>query len=378
MARIAFLASLCLLIACGRETPPAGQISATQETCPSLDAAKAAELAALTLKCSDTEYPNKQCYIYEKEEDLKPTRTNNPAFSGCFDWHSAVHGHWTMTKLLKNFPDMPNAAAVRAKLSEHLTPEKIAAELAYFQSSPGKTFERTYGWAWLLRLAAELESWDDPDAAKWREALRPLARHIAEKTRDYLPRLSFPVRTGIHGNLAFSLVHMLDYARTVKDSELERVIVARSLDFYLDDTNCPVAYEPSGVDFISPCLAEADLMRRILPPKEFSAWLTAFLPAPAAPAFKNLATPPVVLDKKDYAIGPLIGLMFHRAWSFAGIASALPAGDPRIDAYRRLATRHCAQGFADMGQSGYGGEHWLATFATAAALGFDDSSMKRP
>ncbi len=373
MRRLTFLASLCLLIACGRATSPTGQVSGTQEGCPSLDDAKAAELASLTLKCSDTEYPNKQCYIYDKEEDIKPTRENNPAFFGCFDWHSAVHGHWTMVKLLKRFPNMPNAAAVRKKIEEHLTPGKIAAEIAYFQSGPGKTFERTYGWAWLLRLAAELEDWDDPDAVQWRTALHPLARHIAEKTRDYLPRLSFPVRTGVHGNLAFSLIHMLVYARTVKDHELERIIISRALDFYLDDTNCPVAYEPSGVDFISPCLAEADLMRRILPQKEFSAWLTAFLPDSASPVFKNLAVPPVVLDKKDYAIGHLIGLMFHRAWSFSGIAAALTAGDPRVAVYQRLATRHCAQGFADMTDAGYGGEHWLATFATAAALGLDES-----
>ncbi len=366
------MACLAIICACERATSPEDRPTSTASVCPSLDATKAAELASLTLKCSDTEYPNKQCYIYEKEGDLKPTRLNNPSFYGCFDWHSAVHGHWTMVKLLKKFPDMPNAAAVRTKLSEHLRPEKIAAELAYFQSPAGKTFERTYGWAWLLRLAAELETWDDPDAVKWREALRPLARHIAQKTRDYLPRLSFPVRTGVHGNLAFSLVHMLDYARTVKDSELERIIVSRSLDFYLHDTDCPVAYEPSGVDFISPCLAEADLMRRVLPQKEFSAWLTAFLPDPHAPAFKNLTEPPVVLDKKDYAIGHLIGLMFHRAWSFTGIARALPPRDPRITAYRRFAAHHCTQGFANMNESGYGGEHWLATFATGAATGFEE------
>lgn len=339
-------------------------------SCPVIDAQKAAELAALTLKCSDVEYPNKQCYLYEKEEDLKPTRMNNPAFSGCFDWHSAVHGHWTMVKLLKKFPAMPNAAAVRAKLSEHLTPEKIAKEIEYLKSSPGKTFERTYGWAWLLRLAAELEGWNDPDAVKWRDALRPLAVHIAEMTRNYLPRLSFPVRTGIHGNLAFSLNHMLDYARTVKDVELERVIVSRVRDFYLGDTACPVAYEPSGVDFISPCLAEADLMRRVLPQGEFAAWLTAFLPDPASPQFRNLASPPVVLDKKDYAIGHLIGLSLQRAWSFSGIAAALPEGDPRRAVYERLAGTHCEKGFADMGQSGYGGEHWLASFAVGASVGF--------
>ncbi|HSA32397.1 MAG TPA: DUF2891 domain-containing protein [bacterium] len=339
-------------------------------SCPVIDAQKAAELAALTLKCSDTEYPNKQCYLYEKEEDLKPTRLNNPAFYGCFDWHSAVHGHWTMAKLLKKFPDMPNAAAVRAKLNEHLTSEKIAVELAYFRSNPGRTFERTYGWAWLLRLAAELEGWSDPDAARWRDALKPLAAHIAEKTRDYLPRLSFPVRTGIHGNLAFSLNHMLDYARVVGDTELEKVIVSRSRELYLADTNCPVAYEPSGVDFVSPCLAEADLMRRILRQDDFAAWLTKFLPATASPDFRNLAAPPVVLDKKDYAIGHLIGLSLQRAWSFSGIAAVLPENDPRKAAYERLAGAHCERGFADMNDAGYGGEHWLASFAVGAALGF--------
>jgi len=370
MKRLMMMCLLCIAFACSRGEK-ASEMADSASACPAIDATMAAELAALTLKCADIEYPNKQCYIYEKEEDIKPTRFNNPAFFGCFDWHSAVHGHWTMVKLLKTFPDLPNGNAVRAKLSEHLTAEKISAELAYFKSSLGKTFERTYGWAWLLRLAAELEEWNDPDAVKWRDALRPLARHIAEKTRDYLPRLSFPVRTGVHGNLAFSLVHMLDYARTVKDTELERIIVSRARDFYLADTACPVAYEPSGVDFISPCLAEADLMRRVLPQKEFAVWLTSFLPDPSSPAFKNLATPPIVLDKKDYAIGHLIGLMFHRAWSFHGIAAALPAGDQRRSAYERLVGKHCAQGFHNMKDAGYGGEHWLATFATGAAIGFD-------
>ncbi len=362
---------LCALCACSPTDKSRAETSpAPGGSCPVIDAQKAAELASYTLTCGDTEYPNKQCYIYEKDEDLKPTREVNPAFSGCFDWHSSVHGHWTMVKLLKNFPTMPNAVAVRQKLSEHLTPEKIAKEIEYLKSSPGKTFERTYGWAWLLRLAAELEGWNDPDALKWRAALQPLAAHIAEMTRNYLPRLSFPVRTGVHGNLAFSLIHMLDYARAVKDAELEKVIISRSRDLYLADTQCPVAYEPSGVDFVSPCLAEADLMRRVLPQKEFTAWLTAFMPDPASPQFKNLSAPPVVLDKKDYAIGHLIGLMLQRAWSFTGIAQALPAGDPRRAAYERLAGLHCEKGFADMGQSGYGGEHWLASFATGAALGF--------
>ncbi len=362
---------LCPLCACNPTDRSRAETSSTPSgSCPVIDAAKAAELAALTLACSDNEYPNKQCYLYEKEEDLKPTRLNNPAFYGCFDWHSSVHGHWTMVKLLKTFPAMPNAAAVRQKLSEHLTPEKIATEIEYLKSSPGKTFERTYGWAWLLRLAAELEGWDDPDALKWRAALRPLAEHIAQKTRDYLPRLSFPVRTGVHGNLAFSLIHMLDYARAVKDTELEKLIVSRSRDFYLGDAACPVDYEPSGVDFISPCLAEADLLRRVLPPHEFNAWLGAFLPPADSRRFRNLASPPVVLDKKDYAIGHLIGLSLQRAWSFSGIAQALPVGDPRKAAYERLAGMHCEKGFADMNESGYGGEHWLASFATGAALGF--------
>jgi len=378
MKRFSFFFIACAILAsCARTDKTPGPVAATGR-CPVLDAMKAAELAELTLKCSDTEYPNKQCYLYEKEEDLRPAREVNPAFTGCFDWHSSVHGHWTMVKLLKNFPGMPNAAVARAKLSEHLTPEKIAKEVEYLKSGPGKTFERTYGWAWLLRLAAELEGWDDPDALKWRETLRPLAAHIAQKTRDYLPRLSFPVRTGVHPNLAFSLVHMLDYARAAKDEEIEKLIVSRARDFYLADTDCPVAYEPSGVDFISPCLAEADLMRRILPQKEFVAWLNDFLPPPRDARFKNLAEPPVVLDKKDYAIGHLIGLMFHRAWTFKGIAQAIPEGGPRRAAYERLAGAHCAKGFAEMGQSGYGGEHWLGTFATGAALGFDDVPVKKP
>ncbi len=357
----------CLLIACVKKdqasafSVPSPEIPAA--VCPALDESLAAELLRLPVKCLDVEYPNKQCYFIEKEEDLKPSRLLNPAFYGCFDWHSSVHGHWSMVRLLKLFPKIALADEARSRLAAHFTKENMTAELAYFQSKVGSSFERTYGWAWYLRLYTELLTWNDPDAVAWREALRPLAEHFAAKTADYLTRLSYPVRTGIHGNLAFSLVHMLDYARVAGDRKLEEAIIKRALDFYGKDIDCPAAYEPSGVDFISPCLAEADLMRRVYDREHFAKWLDAFLPPVGTPAFTNLRTPPMVLDVKDYAIGHLIGLDMHRAAAYRGMVSSLPDKDNRRESFKKLADLHCAEGLRLMNTAGYGGEHWLGTFA---------------
>jgi hypothetical protein len=365
--KIAMSATLAMLAlpACRRSTPPPPCPGVT-DLAPAptaLDDAQAERLASLSLSCVDREYPNKPGVVIEGDDHVRPPRVVTPAFFGCFDWHSAVHGHWSLLRLLRARPKLPRAEKIRAALGGHFTPERIAAELATLGAERNRTVERPYGWAWLLRLALELRTWDDPDARRWATALAPLSSHLARGFGAYLPRLSTPVRDGTHANTAFSLVHVLDYARGVGDQELARLIEGRARDFYGADVDCPAHYEPSGEDFVSPCLAEADLMRRVLDRASFVAWLDRFLPSTGSPRFRPLACPVEVRDPKDPRIGHLIGLAFHRAWSFEGIADSLPAGDARVAAFRALAVRHLRAALAQLAGSGYGGHHWLASFA---------------
>jgi hypothetical protein len=366
------LGLLCFLAGCGREergAPPSAVpvVPGEAETvspakCRALDRETASALVSLSLKCVDKEYPNKLDHVFDSDESVRPPRELTPAFCGCFDWHSAVHGHWAMVRVLKTFPDLPEAPAIRAALNRHLTPANIAAEVKQILPKSNKLFERPYGWGWLLRLAAELHTWDDPDARRWEASLQPLTDLITRRTIEYLPRLSLPVRAGTHSSTAFSLAHMLDYARATDNRDLESAVERAARTFYLQDQDCPTDYEPSGEDFISPCLAEADLMRRILPPEAFASWLDKFLPPFTSPKFKPLLALPEVKDPQDPRIGHLIGLGFQRAWALKGIAAGLPPDDPRRPVLERLAELHCGESFGLISRSGYGGEHWLATF----------------
>jgi hypothetical protein len=327
-----------------------------------LDADRAGKLAALTLACADKEYPNKTSDVADGDATVRFPRVMHPAFFGCFDWHSAVHGHWALVRLMKTVGFSEKAKA-RAVLDAHLTPERIAGELAYFQEPRNKTFERPYGFGWFLRLAVELRTWDDPDAKRWAAAIAPLEQQIAAALASYLDALSVPVRAGTHDSTAFAMAHAWDYAVAVGDEKLEEALGRRARDFFLADTECPTAFEPSGEDFISPCLAEADLMRRVLPKNELARWLDRFFGPLDAPAFAPLRTPPIVKDRADPRIGHLIGLSLERSAAFRGIASALPEADPRRAVFERLAAIHRDDGLAKMEGSGYGGEHWLASFA---------------
>jgi hypothetical protein len=327
------------------------------------DAARAAEFAKLSLACVAREYPNKPSHVADGDDTVRPPRELHPAFYGCFDWHSAVHGHWAMVRLLKNFPEFALGKEIRAKLDRNLTRENIAAEVEYYRGEYHRLFERPYGWGWLLRLRAELLTWDDADGKRWAEILEPLAAEIAEMTKKYLDTLSVPVRAGTHHSTAFALTHIHDYAAVAGEVELTRVIERRSRDFFGDDERCPAAYEPSGEDFISPCLVEADLMRRVLDRQEFAAWLDRFLPALGSPEFGPLRDPPEVRDLKDAKIGHLIGLSYQRAAAYRGIASALPESDGRRAFFERLAEIHRDDAVDKTFASGYGGEHWLASFA---------------
>jgi hypothetical protein len=328
----------------------------------SLDADRAGKLAALSLACLEKEYPNKTSDVADGDETVRPPRVLHPAFFGCFDWHSSVHGHWALVRLLKTV-GFAESGKARGILDAHFTPDRIAGELAYFAEPRNKTFERPYGFGWFLRLAAELRTWDDPDAKKWAAAIEPLERHIAQALSAYLDTLSVPVRAGTHDSTAFAMAHAHDYAAAVGDAALLAAVEKRARDFYLGDSACPTGYEPSGEDFISPCLAEADLMRRVLEPAEIAPWLDRFFAELDAPAFAPLRSPAIVKDLEDPRIGHLIGLSLQRAATYRGIAAALPEADPRRAVLERLAAIHRDDGLEKMTASGYGGEHWLASFA---------------
>lgn len=330
---------------------------------PKLDQAQVSRFVRLSLDCVDRPYPNKPSHVYDGEETFRPPKEVTPAFYGCFDWHSAVHGHWAMVRVLRQFPQVPEAARIRKALDGHLQPETLRQELEFLKAKRSRTFERPYGWGWLLRLAAELHAWQDDDARRWEEAVRPVASFLAAQTADYLKRLSRPIRAGTHANTAFALVHGLDYARAVDDKGLAKAIEQRSRDFYGADTDCPTAYEPSGEDFISPCLVEADLMRRVLPRAAFVGWLDRFLPPFHSAKFRPMLETVEVRDRHDPRIGHLIGLFLQRAWSMRGVAADLPMGDRRIEVLERAARLHGHEAVKLMFDSGYGGEHWLASFA---------------
>ena len=275
-----------------------------------LSDAQVGMFADLALKNIHTEYPNKPSNVVVDEASVRTPKQMHPAFYGCFDWHSSVHGHWMLIKLLKEFPGSPADKRIREKLNQNLTAENLAAELAYFNEKQHKSFERTYGWAWYLRLAAELEGWDDADGKRWRQFLVGLEELLVQRTLDYLPKLTYPIRTGIHPDSGFGLALILDYARKMKNEKLEQAIVARARDFYLNDTDYPTKYEPSGQDFFSSCLNEADLMRRVLPTDEFVQWFDKYLPTLAAGDGGNLLKPVTVSDVTDGYIVHLACLLY--------------------------------------------------------------------
>ena len=227
---------------------------------------QASALAALALAGLDREYPNKPSNVLGSAASVVPPRDVFPAFFGCFDWHSSVHGHWLLVRILRDYPDLPEGAAIRRRLAEHFTADKLAKEAAFFADDLNKSYERMYGWAWLFRLVAELHTWDDPDARQWRAHLQPLEEVLVRRCQAYLPLLSFPIRTGEHPDTGFALAQTLDYARTVGNEELEKLLVDRARTYFLADRDYPVRYEPSGQDFFSSGWNEADLMRRILTP----------------------------------------------------------------------------------------------------------------
>ena len=312
--------------------------------------AKAAErFADLALACVHKEYPNKIAHNLNSDADVAPPRKLTPAFYGCYDWHSDVHGHWLLARLARTFPDAPFAAPARAALEADITPENIAQEVVYMRGEGRASFERPYGLAWLLQLGAELREWNSPLAA----TLKPLEQAASDRLKTWLPKLQNPIRIGEHNQTAFALGLILD---STDDAELKTLARDAARRFYLHDKACPIAYEPSGEDFLSPCLGEADLMRRVLPPNEYATWLHAFLP-------HIKLTPAVVTDPTDPKLAHLDGLNLSRAWMLEGIASGLPKGNPRVAPIRALAAAHAAKGLAAVTGEHYEGGHWLGSFA---------------
>ena len=322
----------------------------------------AEELVSLSVKCVDKKYPYKIGYRFSDESWLKPHYELTPSFYGCWDWHSAVHGHWAMVKILKDFPEITDRDVILLKLDKNLSKENLNKEYQFFKQDFAKGFERTYGWAWLMKLYSELVSWDNDKAQKWANNMKPLVDLLSERTILFLEKLSTPLRPGTHANTAFSFSLMIEYSKVANDKLLFNKIKEYSIKNFLGDINCPIQYEPSGTDFLSPCLAEAALMSQILEEREFNDWLYKFLPSFDEGSFSNIINPPEVLDPEDPGIGHLIGLMFHRAWTLKDIAMKLEKNSDK-NILLKIAKNHSEQGYNIMFKSGYGGEHWLATFA---------------
>ncbi len=335
-----------------------------------LDEAAVTRLANLALACVHREYPNKIAHVLDGDEDVLPPRQLTPAFYGCFDWHSAVHGHWLLARLARLYPSLPVAVQARAALARSLTAENIAGEVRYLGRKGRETFERPYGLAWLLQLTAELREWQDPQAQGWAAALKPLEELVVQRLKSWLPNLSHPIRTGEHSQTAFAFGLITDYARTAGDGELERLVRERGHAFHFGDRDCPLlTYEPSGQDFLSPCLAVADLARRFMPPARFAAWLGGFLPHVPLEGRGDWLPVAVVTDPTDGKLAHLDGLNLSRAWMLEGIAAGLPPEDPRVGSLRAAAAVHRQSGLAAVTGEHYEGGHWLGSFATYLVTG---------
>jgi Protein of unknown function (DUF2891) len=322
----------------------------------------ASAFAGIALGHVQREYPNNLDHALAGPKDARTPRDLHPIFYGSYDWHSCVHSYWMLARLLRRFPDFGPAASIRTLFDEQFVPEKVAAECAYFAAPTARGFKRPYGWAWLLKLGAELSRHDDP---VWARALAPLAEVIAQRFRDFLPVATYPVRVGTHFNTAFGLRMAADYADAVDDKALSRLLVETARRWYAADVDCPAWGEPSGDDFQSGALIEAECMRRLLPADEFTAWFDRFLPRIGAREPATLFRPATVSDRTDGKIAHLDGLNLSRAWCWKSLAGALPATDPRRAIAETSAADHLAAGLPHL-EDHYMGAHWLASFAVLA------------
>lgn len=350
------------------------EVSETSEEVGDVEAVKltleeANKLADLPLKCLNIQYPNKLGQTLGNEKDLQSPMELHPSFYGCFDWHSSVHAHWSLVRLLKKFPKLDKAEEIREKLKTSLSKENIAGEIAYFRKEHNRDYERTYGWAWLLKLSQELKSWDSNLGEELSENLEPLTNLIVERYAEFLPKLVYPIRVGEHTNTAFALSFAHDYAVATENEDFLKLIDKRSKEFYLSDNSCPIVWEPSGFDFLSPCLQQVDLMRKILPRAAFSLWVDDFMPQLKDPAFEM--EPGEVSDRKDGKLVHLDGLNFSRAWVFYGLANQYPKDYSHLS---KAADAHVSYSFPNLVGDSYEGGHWLGSFALYA---LEESGSKR-
>jgi len=320
--------------------------------------------AGLALECVHKEYPNHILHRMGGPGDVGEPRQLYPAFYGCYDWHSSVHGHWLLVRLLHLEAAGLDRSALIAALDKSFTENNLAGEVAYFSGEDRNGFERPYGRAWYLQLTSELRDWDSPEARRWLAVLEPLERLIIEQTSSWLHNLNYAIRSGTHSQTGFGFGLMLDAARRSGNTPFAELLEAKIRQFYLNDRDCPLGYEPSGEDFLSPCLMEADLMRRILPPAEFARWLKAFLPDIPRKKRDDWLPVGVVLDATDGKLVHLDGLNLSRAWALENIAASLPPKDKRIPALLASAALHRESGLASVTGEHYAGGHWLASFAT--------------
>jgi hypothetical protein len=342
--------------------------NAPRATESAVDAALAARFARLALDCVQREYPNKIAHVLNDDADARTPSQLYPVFYGCFDWHSAVHGHWLLVRLLRTTPAAqfpPGLSEEIAQALDHsFTAAGIAGEVAYFQGENRGSFERPYGIAWFLQLTAELREWNDPRAQAWLQTLLPLEDEIVAQLVSWLPKLAYAIRLGTHNQSMFAFGLMLDWARVADNPAMAALLTERSMAFHREDRNCPLSYEPSGEDFLSPCLMEADLMRRILPRDEFAAWLGTFLPDIPRDGRADWLAVGIVNDPSDGKLVHLDGVNLSRAWNLRKIAAALPGTDPRIPSLLAAADIHATTGIAAVSAEHYEGSHWLASFAT--------------
>jgi hypothetical protein len=340
-----------------------GQSAAPPAAPPALELNAAARFAALALSCLHREYPNKIAHVMDSDADARPPHVLTPAFYGCFDLHSDVHGHWLLVRLIRLYPNAPFVAPARVELARSFTKANIAGELAYIERAGRASFERPYGLAWLLQLSSELRQWNDPQGKQWSQTLQPLEAAAAARLKSWLPKLRYPIRVGEHDQTAFSFGLMWDWAGVAGDAGMRSLLAEAARRFYQSDRNCPIQYEPSGEDFLSPCLAEADFMRRILDSKDFGAWLGRFLPGIPDNANTPWLQPGVVTDRSDPKLAHIDGLNLSRAWMLEGIAHGLDPEDHRVGALLAAAKSHRDAALPAVTGKYYEGGHWLGTFA---------------
>ena len=356
--------TICFVFSCRKINKPievTGNVDEIIYLKPELNEKSATFLYRFAFDCIDQEYPNKLGQVLGDSTDLKEPSELHPVFFGCFDWHSSVHGHWTLLNIIKELPNFDQKEAVLLKLKKNITKENILKEMLYFDNDHNKNFERTYGWAWLLKVAETLRDWDTEEAKEMYSTIQPLVELIEEKYITFLPKLNYPIRVGEHPNTAFGMSFALDYAKKYSP-ELEKVIIEKATAYYLNDKECPITWEPGGFDFLSPCLHEASLMLKVLPKQDYIVWLDAFLPN-----FRNNPSQYLkvaeVTDRSDGKLAHLDGLNFSRAWCLYEIGNAL-----ENKKMRNLANEHFDYSYKKMDSGEYAGAHWLASFALYATL----------